>query len=150
MVSHHFSKFMKLAIQEAEKAAERGSVPVGAVIILEDNVIASAGNEVLKSSDPTAHAEIVAIRRACAQLGCNILENCDIYITLEPCAMCAQAIALARISRLYFGAYDKKYGGVVHGCHVFDHSIHKPEVIGGISEALCAKILQNFFKSRRN
>jgi cytosine deaminase len=141
---------MKLAIEQAEEAALRGSVPVGAVITLNNKVIASAGNEVLKNADPTAHAEVVAIRRACIQLGYNILEDCDIYVTLEPCTMCAQAISLARISRLYFGAYDKKYGGVLHGCHVFDYAIHKPEVIGGISETLCAKILQNFFKDRRN
>jgi tRNA(adenine34) deaminase len=141
---------MKLAIEEAEKAALRGSVPVGAIISLRGRVISSAGNEVLKNKDPTAHAEMVAIRKACAQLGCSILENCDIYVTLEPCSMCAQAISLARISRLYFGAYDDKYGGIIHGCRVFEHSLHRPEVIGGISETPCAKILQNFFKNKRN
>jgi cytosine deaminase len=141
---------MKLAIEEAKKASLRGSVPVGAVIVLQDKVIASAGNEVLKNADPTAHAEIICIGMACRHLNCSILKHCDIYVTLEPCAMCAQAISLARISRLYFGAYDSKYGGVVHGCRVFNYSLHKPEIVGGISETLCTEILQNFFKDRRN
>lgn len=140
---------MVLALEEAELAAQRGSVPVGAVIVLDDRLLVRAGNEVIRDHDPTAHAEIVAIRRACRLLGQLMLDRCDIYVTLEPCAMCAQALSLARIRRLYFGAYDVKYGGVVHGCRVFEHAIHKPEVISGVSETQCTKILQNFFSGRR-
>ena len=140
---------MQMAVDEALKAAERNSVPVGAVIICKSKIIASAGNEVLKNRDPTAHAEILAIRRACEILKTTILNECDMYVTLEPCAMCAQAISLARIRRLYFGAYDEKYGGVIHGTQIFHHSLHKPEVIGGISETQCTEILKTFFESKR-
>lgn len=141
---------MQLAIKEAEIAADRGSVPVGAVIVYNNEVISSAGNEVLMNCDPTAHAEILAIRRASRALNSVILNECDIYVTLEPCAMCAQAISLARLRRLYFGAYDEKYGGVIHGARVLDHSLHKTEVICGIWETQCAQILKKFFCSKRN
>ncbi|MDR2268256.1 MAG: nucleoside deaminase, partial [Holosporaceae bacterium] len=131
--------FMKLALEEAMQASERGSVPVGAVVVYREAVFASSGNEMLKNFDPTAHAEIVVLRTACKLLKTCYLDECDIYVTLEPCAMCAQAISLARIRKLYFGAYDIKYGGVVHGCRVFDHSHHVPEVIGGVFETQCAE-----------
>lgn len=142
--------YMQLAINEAEKAALRGSIPVGAVIVCNNEVISAAGNEVLMSLDPTAHAEILAIRRAANSLKTVILNNCDMYVTLEPCAMCAQAISLARIRRLYFGAYDEKYGSVMHGSHIFDHALHKPEVICGVWETPCAQILKKFFSAKRN
>ncbi len=141
--------FMQIAVNEALEAAARDSVPVGAVIIFKNKIIASAGNEVLKNHDPTAHAEILAIRRACNFLGTTVLDECDLYVTLEPCAMCAQAISLARIRRLYFGAYDEKYGGVTHGAQVFRYALHKPEIIGGVSEKQCADILKNFFEQKR-
>lgn len=140
---------MQIAVNEALKAAKRNSVPVGAVVICKNKIIASAGNEVLKNNDPTAHAEILAIRRACDFLKTTVLDDCDLYVTLEPCAMCAQAISLARIRRLYFGAYDEKYGGVTHGTQVFRYSLHKPEVIGGVSETQCAEILKSFFEDKR-
>jgi tRNA(adenine34) deaminase len=142
-------EFMKIALEEAELAAQRGSIPVGAVIALDGCLLARAGNEVIKNIDPTAHAEMIVLRQASRLLGQFILDRCDIYVTLEPCSMCAQAMALARIRRLYFGAYDTKYGGVIHGCRVFDHATHKPEVISGVFETQCAKILQNFFSGRR-
>jgi cytosine deaminase len=112
-------------------------------------VISSAGNEVVKNLDPTAHAEILAIRRACACLNSYIIDECDIYVTLEPCAMCAHAIYLSRIRRLYFGAYDIKHGIMNKPSGIFDESIYKTEVIGGVCETQCAKILQNFFEKKR-
>lgn len=142
--------YMQLAIEEAEKAAHRGSVPVGAVIVCNNTVISAAGNEVLMLRDPTAHAEILAIRHAATSLNTVILNNCDMYVTLEPCAMCAQAISLSRIRRLYFGAYDEKFGAVMHGSRIFDHALHKPEVICGILETRCAQILKKFFSIKRN
>jgi tRNA(Arg) A34 adenosine deaminase TadA len=141
---------MNSAIQEAQKAADRGSVPVGAVVVFEGKIVAAAGNEVLRDMDPTAHAEMVAIRGACGIFNCHFLEGCDIFVTLEPCAMCAQAMSLARIRRLYFGAYDPKYGGVEHGAHIFRHAIHKTETIGGVLETQCASILKKFFEKKRN
>lgn len=141
--------FMFAAIWEAVKAFKRFSVPVGAVIVQKDIIISKAGNEVLKNKDPTAHAEILAIRRASSKLGTQFLCDCDMYVTLEPCAMCAQAISLARIRRLYFGAYDHKCGAVTHGAHIFKYSNHKPEVLGGILESQCSKILQRFFENKR-
>ena len=140
---------MQLAVNEAIKAAARDSVPVGAVIVFKNKIIASAGNEVLKNNDPTAHAEMLAIRRACEVLQTTVLDECDLYVTLEPCAMCAQAISLARIRRLYFGAYDEKYGGVIHGAQVLRKALHKPEIIGGVLETQCANILKNFFDKKR-
>ncbi len=145
--------FMELALEEARDAAERGEVPVGAVLIdgASGEVVASAGNAMEESHDPTAHAEILVIRRATSGRGESHLEGCDLYVTLEPCAMCAQAVSLARLRRLYFGAYDPKSGGVDHGAKVFDHPTchHRPEVVGGLAEAECAKLLKAFFQVRR-
>ncbi len=141
--------FMHLALVEARKAFERDSVPIGAVIVQGDAVISSAGNEVMKQKDPIAHAEILAIRRACEVLDIRILDQCDIYVTLEPCAMCAQAISLARIKNLYFGAYSPKYGAVVSGAQIFQYSLHKPEFVGGVLESESEKMLKNFFKNKR-
>ena len=143
---------MQLALAEAEAAAARGDVPVGAVIVdATGRVLASAGNEVERLTDPTAHAEILVIRAAASLRGQKVLEDCDLYVTLEPCAMCAQAVALARLRRLYFGAYDPKGGGVEHGARVFAHPTchHRPEVIGGIEETRAGELLKEFFRERR-
>lgn len=141
--------FMQEALREAKEACKRDSVPVGAVIIRNDKIISKAGNEVIKRHDPTAHAEILAIRYAASLIKSEFLDDCEIYVTLEPCAMCAQAISLARIKRLYFGAYDQKYGAVIHGGRIFEHAIHKPEVISGVFESQCRGMLQDFFKMKR-
>lgn len=143
--------FMDLALKQAERAAERGEVPVGAVITMDDRVIAAAGNETLLRSDPTAHAEIVAIRLACAALGSQRLTGCDLHVTLEPCAMCAAAISFARIRRLYFGAGDEKGGAVEHGPRFYSQAIchHAPEVYSGIAETASAALLRRFFGERR-
>jgi len=144
---------MDLAMAEAEAAAERGEVPVGAVVVdgRTGAVLARAGNAVEATHDPTAHAEMLAIREAAAERGTARLTDCDIYVTLEPCAMCAQAIAFARLRRLYFGAADPKGGGVEHGARVFQQPTchHQPEVIGGIQESRAAALLRGFFKERR-
>jgi len=137
---------------EARAAAERGEVPVGAAILGPDGVIlAAAGNRTRELADPTAHAELLAIRAACAALGSERLTGCDLYVTLEPCPMCAAAISFARIRRLYFGASDPKGGGVEHGPRVFSHATchHVPEVYGGIGETEAAALLKEFFASRR-
>lgn len=143
--------FMSAALVQAELAAHRGEIPVGAVIVCTDQVVSAFGNEILEQHDPTAHAEILAIRKAAQKMNMVRLTECDLYVTLEPCPMCAQAISLARIRRLYFGAYDPKGGGVDHGPQIFNHKTchHKPEVVGGIQEKECAAILQTFFESRR-
>ena len=144
---------MDLAMAEAEAAAERGEVPVGAVVVdgRSSAVLARAGNAVEATHDPTAHAEMLAIREAAAGRGTARLVDCDIYVTLEPCAMCAQAIAFARLRRLYFGAADPKGGGVEHGARIFQQPTchHRPEVIGGIQESRAAALLRGFFKERR-
>ena len=144
---------MDLAIAEAEAARDRGEVPVGAVVIdgRTGSVLAQAGNEVEAAHDPTAHAELLAIRKAAAARGTARLVDCDIYVTLEPCAMCAQAIAFARLRRLYFGAADPKGGGVEHGARIFQQPTchHRPEVIGGIQESRAAALLRDFFEVRR-
>ncbi len=140
---------MFFAIEQAKKAFAQDEVPVGAVIAQGDKVLASTYNLVITTSDPTAHAEILALRAASQILGTTYLDDCDLYVTLEPCAMCAAAIALARIRCLYFGAYDPKGGGVDHGAEVFKHSIHKPKVIGGVNETECANLLIDFFKTKR-
>ena len=143
---------MELALQEAESAAARGEVPVGAVIVAPDrSVLARAGNRTIELSDPTAHAEILTIRAACSATGAQRLEGCDLYVTLEPCPMCAGAISFARIRRLYFGAEDRKGGGVEHGPRVFSHDTchHAPDVYGGMSERPSAELLQAFFKQKR-
>ena len=144
---------MDLAMAEAEAARDRGEVPVGAVVVDGSTgaVLARAGNGVEAGRDPTAHAEMLAIRAAAAERGTARLVDCDIYVTLEPCAMCAQAIAFARLRRLYFGAADPKGGGVEHGARVFQQPTchHRPEVIGGIQESRAAQLLRGFFKERR-
>ena len=144
---------MDLAMAEAEAAAGRGEVPVGAVVVdgHSGRVLAQAGNGVEAAHDPTAHAEMLAIRAAAAARGTARLVDCDIYVTLEPCAMCAQAIALARLRRLYFGAADPKGGGVEHGARIFRQPTchHRPEVVGGIQERRAAALLRRFFAARR-
>lgn len=137
---------------EARAAAARGEVPVGAVIVGPDGaILGSAGNRTRELADPTAHAEVLAIRAACAALGSERLTGCDLYVTLEPCPMCAAAISFARIRRLYFGASDPKGGGVEQGPRVFSHATchHVPEIYGGIGEAEAAALLKEFFASRR-
>ncbi|MBE6447415.1 MAG: nucleoside deaminase [Alphaproteobacteria bacterium] len=140
---------MKLALSEAQKAFDRESVPVGAVVVYNEKIIAAAGNEVEKNGLVTFHAEMLAITQASQKLQEKYLTECTMYVTLEPCAMCAQAISFARIKNLYFGAYDFKYGAIIHGCHVFQYSPHKPNVIGGILETECANIIRNFFNKKR-
>ncbi len=143
---------MNVALAEAEAAALRGEVPVGAVIVSPaGSVVAQAGNRTLEHKDPSAHAELLAIRAACAAVGNERLEGHDLYVTLEPCAMCAAAISFARIRRLYFGAADEKMGGVEHGPRFFNQPTchHAPEVYGGIGAAPSRDLLLRFFRERR-
>ncbi|MCJ7527920.1 MAG: nucleoside deaminase [Methyloceanibacter sp.] len=143
---------MDLALAEAEAAREAGEVPIGAVVVSAvGEVLARAGNRTLALRDPTAHAELLAIRAACALLGSERLIGCDLYVTLEPCAMCAAAISFARIRRLYFGAADPKGGAVEHGPRFFAQATchHAPEVIGGLRETEAANLLKQFFARRR-
>ena len=145
-------EMMVLALDEARQAATRGEVPVGAVIVGPDGrALASTGNRIEELNDPTAHAEVLAIREAAANLQSPRLIDCDLYVTLEPCVMCAQAISLARVRRLVFAAYDPKGGGVEHGARVFSHTTchHAPEVVGGVMESYAAQMLKQFFKARR-
>lgn len=147
-----FKSYMEAALEEARSAGDRGEVPVGAVLVGHDGkVLAKAGNRTRELSDPTAHAEILVIRAAGAILGSERLTGCDLYVTLEPCAMCAAAIAAARISRLYYGAGDPKSGGVAHGPKVFSHSQahHVPEVYDGIGAEDASALLKTFFATRR-
>jgi len=148
-----FAPHMDQALAEARAAALRGETPVGAVIVdpATHRIVARAGNRTRELADPTAHAELLAIRAACAELGRERLTGLDLYVTLEPCPMCAGAIAAARIARLYYGAHDPKSGGVEQGPRVFAHpqSHHRPEVYGGIREADCAALLRDFFADRR-
>lgn len=148
---HNFRSFMSEALSEARLAADRGEVPVGAVVVHNGAVIARAGNRTRELNDPSAHAEVLAIRAACAHLGSERLTGADLYVTLEPCPMCAALIANARIARLYYGASDPKSGGVAQGPRVFSHEQchHKPEVYEGLIEAECAKLLTDFFRDRR-
>ena len=145
--------YMEQALAQARTAAARGEVPVGAVVVEPSAalVLAVAGNRTEADADPTAHAEMLAIRAACAVLGTPRLEGCDLYVTLEPCTMCAAAISFARIRRLYFGAYDPKSGGVEHGARFFNRETchHRPEVYGGIEEGAASLLLKDFFASRR-
>ncbi len=144
--------FMQIALDEARRAAARGEVPVGAVVVdAAGNIVAQAGNETEAAHDPTAHAEILALRRAAARLQTPRLPDCDLYVTLEPCAMCAAAISFARIRRLYFGAYDPKGGAVEHGPRFYAQPTchHAPEIVGGIEEQDSALILKDFFKNLR-
>ena len=143
--------FMQLALEEARAAAARGEVPVGCVIVRDGEVVARAGNRTLADKDPTGHAELVAIRAAAAALGTERLTDCDLYVTLEPCAMCAGAVSFARLRRLYFGASDPKGGAVENGVRFFASSSchHRPEVYGGIGESESAALLKEFFQARR-
>ena len=145
------ASFMELALEEARAAAARGEVPVGCVIVRDGAVVARAGNRTLADRDPTAHAELLAVRQAAATLGSERLSDCDLYVTLEPCAMCAAAMSFARIRRLYFGAGDPKGGAVENGVRFFASPTchHRPEVYGGINESECAASLRDFFAARR-
>jgi tRNA(Arg) A34 adenosine deaminase TadA len=142
---------MALALAEAREAAVRGEVPVGAVVVRDGQVLAAAGNSPRALSDPSAHAEMLAIRRACEAIGDERLTGCDLYVTLEPCTMCAAAISFARLRRLYFGALDPKGGAVESGVRFFAQPTchHAPEAFGGIREAEAAALLKNFFALRR-
>jgi len=143
--------FMELALDEARKAQSLGEVPSGCLIVRDGAVIAAAGNRTLADRDPTAHAEMLAIRAATKLLGSERLTECDLHVTLEPCAMCAAAISFARIRRLYYGAPDPKGGAVDSGVRLFAAPTchHRPEVYGGISEAASATLLRGFFEARR-
>jgi len=142
---------MELALEEARAAGARGEVPIGCVIVREGEVVARSGNRTISDRDPTAHAELLAIRQAAAALGSERLTDCDLYVTLEPCAMCAAAMSFARIRRLYFGAADPKGGAVENGVQFFSQPTchHRPEVYGGINESECAALLRDFFAARR-
>jgi tRNA(adenine34) deaminase len=143
--------FMDLALEEARAATALGEVPVGCVIVRGGQPIARAGNRTLTDRDPTAHAELLAIRQAAATLGSERLVDCDLYVTLEPCTMCAAAISFARIRRLYYGAVDPKGGAVESGVRFFEQATchHRPELYGGIGETDAALLLKDFFRARR-
>jgi tRNA(adenine34) deaminase len=143
--------FMDLALEAAKKAVQSGEVPIGCVIVRGSEVIATAGNRTLADHDPTAHAEILAIRQAAAALGSERLVDCDLYVTLEPCTMCAGAISFARIRRLYYGAADEKGGAVESGVRFFGQPTchHAPEIYSGLGESEAAAMLKEFFKERR-
>ena len=143
--------FMDVALDEARAAAARGEVPVGAVIVRDGSIVAQNGNRTRELNDPTAHAEMLVIREACAALKSERLTGCDLYVTLEPCAMCAGAISFARLERLYFAASDPKGGGVEHGPRLFSQPTchHAPDVYSGIGEGQASEILKEFFKSKR-
>ena len=142
---------MARALQEAQAAAGRGEVPVGAVVVRDGAILAAAGNSPRAAHDPTAHAEMLAIRAACAALGNERLSGCDLYVTLEPCTMCAAAISFARVRRLYFGALDPKGGAVESGLRFFAQATchHAPEIYGGLREGEAAALLRAFFQPRR-
>jgi tRNA(adenine34) deaminase len=145
--------YMLQALAEARAAGARGEIPVGALIVdgTTGEVIARAGNTTEADNNPCAHAEMAVLQHACALKGAPRLPDCDLYVTLEPCSMCATAISFARIRRVYFGAYDPKGGGIDHGPKIFSHPTchHRPEVYGGIHEQACGDILKDFFKDRR-
>ena len=143
--------FMDIALKEARAAALRQEPPVGAVVVLQGEIIATAGNRVRELADPTAHAEILALREACRTTGRHRLDGADLHVTLEPCAMCAGAIVEARIQRLYYGAEDPKGGAVDHGIRLFGQPTchHRPEVYGGINESRCSQLLKDFFSAMR-
>ncbi len=142
---------MDLALDEARAAEQAGEVPVGCVVVRGSEIIAQAGNRTLRDRDPTAHAELLAIRQAAAALGSERLTDCDLYVTLEPCTMCAAAMSFARIRRLYYGAADPKGGAVDSGVRFFGSLTchHRPEVYGGINEIEAAGLLRDFFAARR-
>ncbi len=148
-----FTSHMQEALREARDAADRNETPVGAVIVdpATGEIVSATGNRTRETNDPTAHAEVLAIRQACAALKSERLPGYDLYVTLEPCPMCATAISFARIRRLYFGAYDPKGGGVEHGPAIFNQPTchHAPEVIGGVGETEAASLLKQFFADRR-
>ena len=146
-----FRSYMHVALDEARAAGERGEVPVGAVVIGPNGVVAKAGNRTRELNDPTAHAEILAIRAACEALGQERLAGHDLYVTLEPCPMCAAAISNARIARLYYGAADPKSGGIAQGPRVFSHAQchHVPEVYDGLDAQASEALLKDFFANRR-
>jgi len=143
--------FMAIALAEAEAAAARGEVPIGAALVLGDTIVASAGNRTRAINDPTAHAEMIVIREAAAKLSAERLGGADLYVTLEPCTMCAAAISFARIRRLYFGAVDEKGGAVVSGVRFFASPTchHVPEIYSGLAETRSAELLRGFFRDRR-
>lgn len=141
--------FFESAFHQAQIAFVSDEVPVGAVIVRDGMIIVASPNQMRKNLDATAHAEMLCLREACRLLKTQHLADCDLYVTLEPCAMCAGAIANARIRRVYFGAYDPKGGGVEHGARVFEHTLHKPEVVGGIEEEKCGQLMSDFFKQKR-
>lgn len=145
-------KFMKIALKEAEKSYNEGEVPIGAVIVLDGKVIAKGRNKRNNSKNAIAHAEIVAINKACKKIGDWRLENAEMYVTLEPCPMCAGAIANSRIKKVYFGAYERKSGAVLSNFHIlFSTGLnHQAEVEGGVLEEKCSIILKKFFKNKRN
>jgi tRNA(adenine34) deaminase len=144
---------MKIALKEAQKAYDTDEVPVGAVIVHKDSgeIIATSHNQMRSNKNPTLHAEMIAIQGACAKLNLERLSDYDLYVTLEPCPMCAAAISFARLNALYFGAYDPKGGAVEHNTHYFDQpfAMHKPKIYGGIMEQECNKLLVDFFKVKR-
>ena len=142
---------MRLALQQAEASADAGEVPVGAVVVKDGTVVAAAHNQPRTLHDPTAHAEMLAIRAAARELGSERLEGCELWVTLEPCAMCAGAIAHARIAKVYYAAPDPKGGAVEHGARVFEQAqcLHRPEVYSGMGEAEAAGLLRAFFAARR-
>lgn len=147
-----FTSYMDLALQEARAAADRDEVPVGAVVVSADGtVLARAGNRTRELNDPTAHAEVLALREACAVVGADRLPDAALWVTLEPCPMCAAAISFARIGRLYYGASDPKSGGVAQGARVFSHPQchHRPVIHDGIDEIACGEVLRDFFARRR-
>lgn len=143
--------FMGLALEQAQEAQKRGEVPIGAVLVCEGAVIAAAGNRTRERSDPTAHAEMLVIREAAANLTAERLCGCDLYVTLEPCTMCAAAISFARLRRLYFGATDEKGGAVVSGVRFFSQPTchHTPDIYSGLAESEASSLLKEFFRTRR-
>ena len=145
------ASFMELALQEARRAGDRGEVPVGCVIVRDGAAIARAGNRTVTDRDPTAHAEIIAIRAAAGLVASERLDDCDLYVTLEPCVMCAGALSFARIRRLYYAAADPKGGAVDNGVKFFASPTchHRPEVYGGLAEAEASALLREFFQVRR-
>jgi len=142
---------MSIALEESRAAAARGEVPVGCVVVMDGRIVARAGNRTIADHDPTAHAEVIAIRAAASALGSERLADCDLYVTLEPCAMCTAAMSFARMRRLYFGAADAKGGAVEHGVRFFAAPTchHRHEVYGGINESECGELLKDFFQARR-
>jgi len=144
--------YMDIALKEAEEAAKRGEVPVGAVLVsASGEILASAGNRTEADADPAGHAEVLVLREGARKRGEPRLPDCDLYVTLEPCAMCAAAISFARIRRLFFGAYDPKGGAVEHGARFFSSSTchHAPEIVGGVEESRASALLKSFFSGKR-